>query len=85
MPRTKNGHNPISPEEDNYIRTHHQTKTVIEIAAHLKRGGLTIYKYLDDNNLSVYKSRHGKVRKIHAKKDMFFEVDLINTEYTWII
>lgn len=75
---------PITEQEAKYIRDHHKTMSVIDMARQLKRGQLTLYNYMDDNNLSVYQSRR-RLRITRVKRDIYFNVDLINSEYTWIV
>lgn len=75
---------PITDKEAQYIKDHHKKQSVIEMARHLKRGQLILYNYMDENNIPVYQSRR-RARIPRADRDNYFKVELINSEYTWII
>lgn len=45
----------ITDEEKTYMRENHKTKTVLEMAEHLKRRSRVVYNYLRNNKLEVFK------------------------------
>lgn len=55
---------PINIKEADYIFNNYKTTTVIVMAKHLSRGLKTVYDFMDENNLEVFRTGPGRTRTV---------------------
>lgn len=74
---TKGQNTPFRQEEIDYINKNHNRMPVTEMAKTLHRGYKTIYEYMEEKNLPIFRLRpayHGKNKEATKESD-FFNVD----------
>lgn len=60
----------LKPEEQEYISANHHNTAVPVMAAHLKRGAATIYAYMKEKDLPVYREPRERWHGRHPFKVM---------------
>ncbi len=51
--------NQLTASDKDYIREKHKTTTVIKLSQHLGRATISIYRFMDEERLSVFSTKPG--------------------------